>query len=331
MHSPLIAPHIQAFFADYLCQQRRLSPQTIISCRDTFRLLLTFLRDQTGVEPSAVRLADVDAPVVLRFLNYLEQERGNSVRSRNIRLSAIRSFFRMVALRDPDSIGMVTRVRAIPNKREDKKLISYLTRPEIQALLATPDSSTWSGRRDYALLLTLYNSGARVSEITALKRQQVCFDTSTFLQLFGKGRKERTVPLWADTARVLKAWFDELGDHAAPIAFPNVRGKALSREGVDYRLKQAIQRAIPACPSLATKKITPHTVRHATAMHLLQAGVDIATIALWLGHESIETTHMYLQADLAMQEQALEKLDPLEGQWKRFKADDPLLTFLNSL
>jgi len=168
-------------------------------------------------------------------------------------------------------------------------------------------------------------------EVTALKRDQVCFGASTFLQLIGKGRKERSVPLWPDTAQVLKAWFEELGDDAGPIAFPNARGKALSREGVDYLLKHAMQRAMPTCPSLATKHLTPHVVRHTTAMHLLQAGVDIATIALWLGHESIETTHMYLQADLAMQEKALEKLDPLAGVWKRFHADDPLLTFLNSL
>jgi integrase/recombinase XerD len=331
MHSSLIAPHVQAFFAEYLCQQKRLSPQTIVSCRDTFRLLLTFLRDQTGIEPSALRIADIDAPVVLSFLHYLEHQRGNSVRSRNIRLSAIRSFFRLVALREPDSIGIITRVLAIPMKREDRKLIGYLTRTEMQALLAAPDSSKWSGRRDYALLLTLYNSGARVSEVTALRREQVRFGASTFLQLVGKGRKERTVPLWPNTAQVLKAWFDELGDDAGPIAFPNARGKALSREGVDYLLQHARQRAIPACPSLATKHITPHVVRHSTAMHLLQAGVDIATIALWLGHESIETTHGYLQADLAMQEKTLEKLGPIEGEWKRFQADDPLLTFLNAL
>ena len=331
MHSHLIAPHVQAFFAEYLCQQKRLSPQTIVSCRDTFRLLLTFLRDQTGIEPSALRIADIDAPVVLSFLHYLEQQRGNSVRSRNIRLSAIRSFFRLVALREPDSIGIITRVLAIPMKREDRKLIGYLTRTEMQALLGAPDSSKWSGRRDYALLLTLYNSGARVSEVTALRREQVRFGASTFLQLVGKGRTERTVPLWPNTAQVLKAWFDELGDDAGPIAFPNARGKALSREGVDYLLQHARQRAIPACPSLATKHITPHVVRHSTAMHLLQAGVDIATIALWLGHESIETTHRYLQADLAMQEKTLEKLGPIEGEWKRFHADDPLLTFLNAL
>jgi integrase/recombinase XerD len=331
MDSRLIAPHVQAFFADYLCQQRRLSPQTILSCRDTFRLLLTFVQDQTGVEPSAVRLADIDAPLVLRFLNYLEQDRGNSVRSRNIRLSAIRSFFRLVALRDPDSLGMVTRVLAIPMKREDQKLIGYLTRPEIRALLAAPDQSTWVGRRAHALLLTLYNSGARVSAITMLKRDQVCCGDSTFLQLFGKGRKERTIPLGAETVQVLRAWFHELGEDTPNIAFPSVRGKSLSRDGVDYLLKRAVQRAALDCPSLKTKKISPHIVRHATAMHLLQAGVDIATIALWLGHESIETTHVYVQADLAMKEEALGKLDPIEGGWQRFRAGDPLLAFLASL
>jgi site-specific recombinase XerD len=331
MHSNCIAPHVQAFFADYLCQQKRRSPQTVVSCRDTFRLLLLFLREQTGVEPSALRLTDVDAPAVLSFLTYLEQERGNSVRSRNIRRSAIRSFFRLVALRAPDSLGIVPRVLAIPMKRDDRKLIGYLTRPDIQALLAAPERSKWGGRREHALLLTLYNRGARVSEITALRRAQGCVGASTFLQLTGKGRKERTIPRWPETAQVLKTWFAELGDTAGPMAFPNARGKPLSREGVDYLLQHAIQRALPACPSLATKNMTPHVIRHSTAMHLLQAGVDIATIALWLGHESIETTHMYLQADLAMKEQALAQPVPFEDGWKRFQAEDPLLTFLTSL
>src|SRR4029453_9454211 len=184
-HNNSIAPHLQAFFADYLCRQKRLSPQTIVSCRDTFRLLLTFLREHTGVEPSALRIADVDAPAVLGFLDYLEQQRGNSVRSRNIRLAAIRSFFRLVALRDPDSLGIATRVLAIPIKREDKKLIGYLTRREMQALLAALDPTKWLGRRDHALLLTLYNSGARVSEIITLKGTQGRFETSNFIHLTG--------------------------------------------------------------------------------------------------------------------------------------------------
>jgi integrase/recombinase XerD len=257
MSSPLIAPHLQAFFADYLSRQKRLSPQTILSCRDTFRLLLRCLRDTTGIEPSALRIPDLDAPAVLGLLDYLEQHRGNAVRSRHIRLSPIRSFFRLVALRDPDSIGVATRVLAIPLKREDKKLIGHLTRAEIQALLEAPDRAGWAGRRDQALLLTRYTSGARVSELIVLQRDHVCFGASTFLQLTGKGRKERTVPLWPETRRVLKAWFNELGNNGNGIAFPSARGRPLSRDGVDYLLRPAIQRAIPACPSLATKPITP--------------------------------------------------------------------------
>lgn len=331
MSNRLVAPYLQEFFARYLIQQKRLSPQTILSYRDTFRLWLNFLRDTTGIEPSALGIGDLDAPAILRFLNHLEQQRGNSVRSRNIRLAAIRSFFRWVALRDPESLGIATRVLAIPVKREDKKLIGYLTREEIQALLNAPDRSRWVGRRDHALLLTLYNSGARVSEITTLKRHQICFGASTFLQLIGKGRKERTVPLWSETRQVLKAWFNEQGDQADRIVFPNARGQPLSRDGVDYRLKQAIQQASSVCPSLTAKHITPHVIRHSTALHLLQSGVDIATIALWLGHESIETTHVYLETDLALKEKALAKLDPVQTDWVQFKPDDPLLEFLTGL
>lgn len=327
----LIGPHLRAFFSEHLCHHKRLSPATIASCRDTFRLLLVYLRDTTGIEPSALGLQDLDAPVLLGFLDYLEQQRGNSVRSRNIRLSALRSFFRLVALRDPENVDIVTRVLAIPRKREDKKLIGYLTKDEMEALLAAPDRRRRAGRRDHALLLTMYNSGARVSEITALKRDQVRLDVSTFLHLKGKGRKERVIPLWPHTARVLRAWFDELGETRDPIAFPNARGKPLSRYGVQYLLQRAVKRATATCPSLASKSISPHTIRHGTAMALLQAGVDIATIALWLGHESIETTHIYLQSDLATKERALAKLDPATGSVPRFTADDPLLTFLTSL
>jgi len=197
--------------------------------------------------------------------------------------------------------------------------------------LAAPDRSTWGGRRDYALLLTLYNSGARVSEVTTLQREQICFGPPTFLHLKGKGRKERTIPLWSHTSQVLHAWFDELGRLGAPMAFPNARGGALSREGVDYLLQRAVEKAATRCPSLRTKRITPHVLRHTTALHLLQSGVDIAVIALWLGHESIETTHVYIEVDLAHKEQALQKLAPVEGLPSRFTADDPLLAFLTSL
>lgn len=330
-NTALIGPHLQQFFTEHLCHHRRASAQTIDSCRYTFRLLLTFMQSNIGIEPAKLHIADLDAPMVLAFLDYLEHERANSVRTRNIRLSAIRSFFRLVALRDPDSVGIATRVLAIPIKREDKKLIGYLSREEMNALIEAPDRSTWSGRRDHALLLTLYNSGARVSEMTTLKRHQVCFGAKTYLQLIGKGRKERTVPLWPHTAETLSAWFNELGAISGNIAFPNARGKPLSRFGVTYVLKKTAAKAVTVCPSLSHKKVAPHLVRHTTAMTLLQAGIDIAVIALWLGHESIETTHIYLQTDLKTKERALEKLEPVEGDLPRFKAEDPLLRFLASL
>jgi site-specific recombinase XerD len=210
-HSPL-ASHIQAFFTEHLCHHKRVSPQTLASCRDSFRLLLTFVQETVGIEPSALCVADLDAPTLLAFLDHLEEQRGNSIRSRNIRLSALRSFFRFVALRDPESVEIATRVLAIPIKREDKKLVGSLTRPEIDALIAAPDQSSWIGRRDHALLLTMYNSGARVSEITSLKRERVAFGATTFLELHGKGRKEGTIPLWPQTREVLKRWFRESHD-----------------------------------------------------------------------------------------------------------------------
>jgi site-specific recombinase XerD len=322
---------VQAFFAQHLCQHKQASPQTIASYRDTFRLFLTFVKDTTGREPTALQGSDLDAPLVLQFLNYLEHQRGNTVRSRNMRLAAIRTFVRFLALRAPESLAIATRVLAIPVKRADKKLIGALTRAEVEALLAAPDQSCWVGRRDHALLLTLYNSGARVSEVTTLQRHQVCFGTPTFLQLTGKGRKERTVPLWPHTSRTLQAWFAELGEDGGRTAFPNMRGRPLSRDGVAHLLQRATRKAVMGCPSLHTKKVTPHVLRHTTALHLLQAGVDIAVIALWLGHESIETTHVYLEIDLAHKEQALHKLAPIEGPMARFTAPDPLLAFLTSL
>jgi len=310
--STLLAPHVQVFFTHHLCQHKQASAQTIASYRDTFRLFLTFVKDTTGREPVALQLSDLDAPIVLQFLDYLERQRGNTVRSRNLRLAAIRTFMRFLALRAPESLAIATRVLAIPVKRTDKKLIEALTRVEVEALLAAPDRSSWIGRRDHALLLTLYNSGARVSEVTTLQRHQVCFGTPTFLQLTGKGRKERTVPLWPQTSRMLQAWFAELGEDGGRTAFPNTRGRPLSRDGVAHLLQRAVHKAAAVCPSLRTKKITPHVLRHTTALHLLQAGVDITVVALWLGHESIETTQGYLEIDLAHKEQALQKLAPVE-------------------
>jgi integrase/recombinase XerD len=269
---------------------------------------------------------------VLAFLDHLERDRGCSVRSRNNRLAAIRSFFRVVSLRVPDRLGQVTQVMAIPIKRGDKRLVHYLSRDEVKALLAAPDRTVWSGRRDHALLLTLYNTGARVSEIIALRREQVRLDTTgAHVELLGKGRKERVVPLWAETAQVLRPWFRELGDDGNGVAFPGARGRALSRDGVDHLLHRAVATAVTVCPSLAAKKVSPHVLRHSTAMHLFQAGVDMAVIALWLGHESLETTHVYVEADLATKERALEKLAPMRGMPARYRADDKLLAFLATL
>jgi integrase/recombinase XerD len=329
-HAPL-APHIQAFLTDHLCRHKRVSPQTFASCRDSFRLLLTFVKETTGIEPSALGVADLDAPTRLAFLDHLEQHRGNSIRSRNIRLSALHTFCRFVALRDPASMEMVVRVLAIPGKREEKKLVGYVTRPEINALLAAPDQASWLGRRDQALLLTLSNSGARVSEITSLQRAQVACGAPTFLELHGKGRKERTSPLWPQTREVFKRWLREVGEHKRAMAFPNARGRPLARHSINYVIHKAVEGAAPRCPSLLTRAIPPHRIGHTTATHLLQAGIDIATIALWLGHESLETTHVYLATDLATKEQALQKLAPVEDQAARFTADDPLFAFLTSL
>jgi len=322
---------IQGFFVDHLVRHKRVSPQTVMAYRDTFRLLLRFLQATRGIAPAAVRLADLDASLILAFLDHLEHQRQNAVCTRNARLAAVRSFFRYVALREPDALDCATRVLAIPNKRTNRRLVGYFTRPEIDALLAAPDRTTRAGRRDHALLLTMYNSGARVSEITTLRRAQVGLGTSPSIQLHGKGRKERVVPLWARTARVLRAWFSEPGDRADGVAFPNARGGPLTRHGVIYLLDHAVQRARSMCPSLTGKPASPHVIRHTTAMHLLQAGVDPATIALWLGHERLETTHMYVEADLAMKEQALEKLGPLGPGSRRFRADDALLSFLATL
>lgn len=327
----LVGPHLQLFFTDHLVAQRRLSPQTIASYRDTFRLLLQFVHRETGVEPASLSIPDLNADRILDFLDCLEKERNNTIASRNLRLTAIRSFYRMVALRDPASVGIVTRVLAIPLKRADTKVRSYITREEMDAILTALDRNQWCGRRDYALLLTMYNTGARVSEISFLHQNQVNFGTKSYVQLHGKGRKERSIPLWPRTARILKEWFREIGPRDGAAAFPNVRGEPLSRFAINLLLCKAVREAASRCPSLKRKRVSPHVVRHGTAMALLQSGVDIAVIALWLGHESIETTNVYVHANLAMKEKALKKIPPMGTPFRRFRADDRLLAFLESL
>jgi integrase/recombinase XerD len=332
MSSSLLAPLVQGFFVEHLLRHKRASPQTVSAYRDTLRLLFGFVHRTAGRQPSRLVVADLEPSVVLAFLDHLEDQRKNGVRSRNARLAAIRSLFRYVALSDPVSLDVATRVLAIPVKRTDRKLIGYLTRQEVDALLGAPDQATWTGRRDHALLLTMYNTGARVSELASLRRSQLVVGTSTSVRLHGKGRKDRAVPLWSRTARVLRAWVRELGEAREGYLFPNARHGPLTRFGVAYILNQAVEQARVKCPALLQKQVSPHILRHTTAMHLLQAGVDVNVIALWLGHENVQTTHCYIEADLAMKERALRALDPPgKGSPGRFKPDDALLRFLATL
>jgi site-specific recombinase XerD len=311
---------------------KHASPGTVASYRDTFRLLLQFMQDTTRIAPTALPVAAIDADAILAFLNHIERDRRCSVRSRNARLAAIRAFFRFVSLHDLACLGMATRIMAIPNKRCEKKLVGFLSRAEVKALIAAPDRRTCSGRRDHALLLTLYNTGARISEIIGLQRRQLSLDAGhASIQLLGKGRKERVIPLWDETARVLRRWLREIDDTPDAVVFPSARNQPLSRDGADYILRRAVVTATVSCSSLANKSVSPHVLRHSTAMHLLQSGVDLAVIALWLGHESLQTTNVYITADLASKERALERLDPVPGTFSRYRPTDKLMAFLAAL
>ena len=322
---------LQDFFQRRLVAERGASAHTIASYRDAFELLLCYAEEQTGRTPSALGLGDLDAPLILGFLDHLETERGNTERTRNLRLTAIRSFMRYVSLRDPASLPVAQRVLAISAKRFDRPVLNFLSREEVQALLDAPDRGTWSGHRDAVLFAVLYNTGARVSEATGLRIADVLLDRSAALHLHGKGRKERVVPLWKPTAAQLRAWLERIDRSPSAPVFPNRAGNRLSRSGVEQRLQAAISKASQRCPSLAARPISPHTLRHTTAMHLLQSGLDVTVIALWLGHEDPGTTHHYVEADLAMKEAALQRLDPPAGRPARFKAGDRLLAFLESL
>jgi len=329
--SSRIGPLLEKFFIEFLCGQKRVSNETIASYRDTFRLLLCYIREKHKIAPEALRVSDLDVGMILSFLQHLEDVRHNSIKSRNLRLSAIRSFFRIVALSDPKDVEHSSRVLAIPVKRTDSRLISSISRNEMESILAAPDLNTCSGRRDHALLLTMYNTGMRVSEVIALDRSQVLFGSSAFIRINGKGRKERTVPVWSKTAQILQALFAEQSRGQSELAFPNRNGGQLTRNGVNYILQKAVRRAADQCSSLQKRTVTPHTVRHSTASHLLQSGVDISIIALWLGHESIETTHRYIEADLATKERALSKLAPAGSDVPPLKIPDSVLAFLAKL
>ena len=281
---------LESFFAKRLIAERRASPHTIASYRDTFRLLLQFAEQQLAKAPSRLTLEDLQAPFLGVFLENLESTRANGARSRNLRLTAIRSFFRYIALEAPQYAGLIQRVLAIPNKRHSRPLVGFLTRPEIDALLAAPDRDTWLGRRDHALLLTVIQTGLRLSEIISIRQQDISLAKGAHIRCEGKGRKERCTPLAKSTVIVLTAWVREQGEDGTRILFPTVRGNRLSPDAVQHLVRKYVPVAQRTCPSLAHKHVSPHVLRHTTAMELLQSGVDRALIALWLGHESIETT-----------------------------------------
>jgi integrase/recombinase XerD len=322
---------IKDFFCDRLLNQQNVSPHTVAAYRDTFQILLKFLQQKRGKSPTALTLDEINASNILAFLDDLESGRGNSVRTRNARLAAIRAFVSYASAREPTYLPTAQRMLAIPQKRFDRRLLGYLTRPEIEALANAPDQSTWSGRRDQTLFLVMYNTGIRVSEAVGLLQNDICLGPSSFVRIRGKGRKERSVPLWTSTAARLRKWLTEIGGSEQSQLFPNRYGDPLTRSGVENRLQRAVSFAVKKCPSLRGKDVSPHTLRHTTAMHLLQAGVDITVIALWLGHESTETTHQYVEADMEMKKRVLDQIDSLTTSPKRMPKADPLVEFLKKL
>lgn len=327
----LVAGLLEAFFSDRLQRQRNASPNTIAAYRDTFRLLLVFAQERLRKPPTALLLAELDAALVVAFLQHLEKQRRNSVRTRNARLAAIHSFFRFVALQEPAHSAAAQRILAIPTKKSERKLVTSLTRDEQEALLAAPDRMTWLGRRDHAIILLLFQTGLRVSELRELRCEDVVLSTGAHVRCRGKGRKERCTPLTRETVSVVRAWLAERRGLPTEPAFPSRRGDVLSRDAVERLVTKYAELAGAACSSLRSKRVTPHVLRHTTAVSLLQAGNDRAVIALWLGHESIETTQMYLDADLSMKERALARTAPLRAGPGRYRPDDRLLAFLSGL
>jgi integrase/recombinase XerD len=329
--TPSFPALLESFFTKRLIAQRRASPHTIGSYRDTFRLLLQFAVKRLGKAPSALALEDLNAPFLGTFLDELESTRANGARSRNLRLTAIRSFFRYAALESPQHSGLIQRVLVIPNKRQPRPLVGFLTRSEIDALLLAPDRDTWLGRRDHALLLTAVQTGLRLAEITSIRQQDLCLGTGAHVRCEGKGRKERCTPLAKSTVAVLTAWIRDQGEDGARILFPSARGGRLSADAVQHLVAKYAAVAQKTCPSLTDKRLSPHVLRHTTAMELLQAGVDRTLIALWLGHESVETTQIYLDANLTMKEEILSKTTPINAKAGRYQPDDDLLAFLKNL
>jgi site-specific recombinase XerD len=328
---PSFAALVQAFFAEHLTQQRALSARTVAAYRDAFLLFLDFAQARLHKAPTAMQLADLTPTLILAFLDHLESERHNAVRSRNARLAALRTFLKFAARRDVTALHIVEQALGVPMKRFERPMLGFLTREEMVAVIGKPGVG-WVSQRDGLLLSLLYNTGARVSEVIGVKLADVVLDPAACVHLHGKGRKQRSVPLWRSTVKVIRAWLrlnPDLGPTSALL--PNRGGQAMTRSNVTQRLALAVQAAARSMPSLAGRAISPHTLRHSTAMHLLQSGVDISVIALWLGHESPTTTHQYVEADLAMKEKALSRLQDPNVVARRFRADDSLLDFLKTL
>jgi site-specific recombinase XerD len=326
-----LAPTLQAFFSERLIGQRQASPNTIAAYRDTFRQLLGFAAARLGRQPCQLDIGDLDAPLIAAFLAHLETERGNSVRTRNARLAAIHSLYRYAQHRHPEHAEDIQRVLAIPLKRSDRPLVTFLDREEIEALLAAPDRSTWTGRRDHALLVLALQTGLRASELIGLDCGDLHLATGAHVSCQGKGRKQRITPLTAVTAAVLRVWLAERAGHPEDPLFPTRRGGRLSRDGLERRLAKHLSVGAQRCPSLREKTVTLHTLRHTAAMQLLHAGVDTTVIALWLGHERVDTTQIYLHADLALKERALARTTPPNTKPGRYRPPDALLAFLEAL
>ena len=330
--NPSFAKLLQKFFVDHLGQQKAVSRHTIAAYRDTFQLLLQFAQVDIRKAPTDLTMGDMNDALIRRFLYHLETVRGNSVRSRNARLASIRAFLKYAAHHDFGALATIEQVLAIPMKRHDKPLVGFLSKAEIDAILNAPDPVTWTGQRDRAMLTLMYNTGARVSEVAVLRLDDLVLGPSSVVHLKGKGRKQRSVPLWRQTAATLRKWVDQIDqrDGSRPL-FPSATGKPLTRSSIARRLELAVGKAAVAHPELSKRTVSPHIIRHSTAMHLLQSGVDISVIALWLGHESPTTTHVYLSADMAMKEEALLRLQPSNVGPGRYKAPDNLLAFLKGL
>jgi len=322
---------LHGYLTQRLIAEMGASPHTVACYRDTFRLLLSFAQNRLGKSPTMLLAQDLDAPFVGHFLSHLEQGRGNAAASRNIRLAAIHSFFKYVALQEPSLGALAQRVLAIPCKRHVSKTIDFLTRTEMDSLLAAPDPGTWMGRRDRALLLVAMQTGLRASELIGLRCQDVVLGCGAHVRCLGKGRRERCTPLRKDALATLRAWLRERNGQPSEPLFPNARGNPLSHDGLEYILSKHVATAKVKCPSLLTKRVTPHVLRHSLAMTLLQSGIDRSIIALWLGHRSVETTQIYLHANLELKEQALAKTQQFQGKPGRYRPTDQLLAFLQSL